>query len=231
MSKAPTTKQERKRAAYQARQAARRRDRQRRVLRMALVGLGAVAVIAVVVVVLLSGGGNGGGPGVLPSKAGTIQAGPARTGMFARGDTVPAFSAPGFRMAPDADGNLSVDRQRIEWAPGTPTVLSIWAPWCPHCQVELPKLARVMEDYPSVDLVTVVTSFDAKTDPTPDGYLADHGLTFPVAVDDADGTLATMFGIDAFPTVYFVNADGTVAQAATGEIAESTLRSTIDSLS
>jgi thiol-disulfide isomerase/thioredoxin len=231
MSNAAITKRERKKAAFEARAAAERRRRQRRTLRIALGAVGVLAVLVLVLVVTLGSGGGSGTGDVGPSAAGSIEAGPARSAMFAQGDTVPAFSGPGFRMAPDVDGKLVVDRQRVDWKPGAPTVLSIWAPWCPHCQVELPKLARVMQDYPNVDLVTVVTSIGQEPGPTPNGYLADHDLTFPVAVDDEAGTLARMFGIEYFPTVYFVNSDGTVVQAATGEIAESTLRSTVAQLS
>lgn len=232
MSNAAITKRERKRVAAEARATAERRRRQRRNLQYGLGGVGVVAVLVLVLVVMLSGSsGNSGGSAIEPSASGQIEAGPARSAMLARGDTAPPFSAPGFRMAAGADGKLAVQRERIDWKPGTPTVLSIWAPWCPHCQVELPKLARVMQDYPNVDLMTVVTAIGQEPGPTANGYLADHGLTFPVAVDDKAGTLAQMFGIQYFPTVYFVNGDGTVVQAATGEIAESTLRSVIGSLS
>lgn len=230
-STSQTTKKERRRAAAEARAAAVRRQRQRRMLQLGLGGIGVVAVVALVVVAMLGAGGGGEGT-VGPSQPGQVQtSGSPRSSMLAAGDALPSFSAPGFHME-RSDGGYTVQRERIDLSSyeGGPLVVSIWAPWCPHCQVELPKLSAVMRDYPNVKLLTVVTAIDQEPGPTPDGYLSDHGLTFPVAIDDADGTLARALGIEAFPTLYFVNGDGTVVQAATGEIAESDLRSTIQSL-
>ncbi len=195
-------------------------------------GLTAVAVAAFVVVAML--GGSGGAGAVEPSTPGQVQtSGSPRSSMLAIGDSLPSFSTPGFHMEAGADGGFVVKRERIDLSAyqGKPMVLSIWAPWCPHCQVELPRLSSVMQDYPNVNLITVVTAIGQEPGPTANGYLADRGLTFPVALDDTDGTLARAMGVQAFPTVYFVNSDGTVAQAATGEIAEPDLRSVIQSLS
>jgi hypothetical protein len=89
---------------------------------------------------------------------------------------------------------------------------------------------RVMKDYPGVGLVTIVTSIDAQPGPAPDEYMLDNNLDFASAVDDGDGTLAAAFGIQGFPTLYFVNSDGTVALQLEGEVDEDTLRRTIDSL-
>jgi hypothetical protein len=88
----------------------------------------------------------------------------------------------------------------------------------------------VTKEFPSVSLVSIVTAVGDQPGPTPERYLADHGLTFPTAVDDRDGTLAAAFGIQGFPTLYFVSADGSVARYATGEVSEESLRETIAAL-
>jgi thiol-disulfide isomerase/thioredoxin len=146
--------------------------------------------------------------------------GPARSEPFVVGQAIPDFSAPGL-----AGG-------RVAWSDyeGAPTVLSIWAPWCPSCQKELPILDRVVREFPGISLVTIVTAIGDKPGPTPEGYLADKGLTFPAAVDDRAGTLAEAFGITGFPTLYFVSSDGTVAEYGIGELSEARLRTAIGSL-
>jgi thiol-disulfide isomerase/thioredoxin len=113
---------------------------------------------------------------------------------------------------------------------GAPAVLSVWAPWCPHCQVELPVLDSVMREFPDVGFVTVVTSVGDQPGPAPDVYMRENDLAFPVAVDDENETIAAALGIAEFPTLYFVSSDGTVAQYATGEVDEETLREVIRSL-
>jgi thiol-disulfide isomerase/thioredoxin len=223
-----TTKRERQRARAEQRRIAERRSQQRRVLGVAFVSL---AVIAVAVVAILAvQGGSGGSSPIRPSAVGDVTAeGPARATPLEVGEAAPAFSAPGFRLVPDGDA-FAVERGPVAWEPGEPTVISIWAEWCPHCQVELPVLQQVVSGYPDIRLVTILSSTGARPGPEPDAYLGDHGLTFPVAVDDDAGTLAQAFGLEAFPTIYLVDSDGIVAYAATGELPAEDLRARLDLL-
>lgn len=211
------TKRERQLAREEAeRRAHRRAERTRR-----LVTIGGVALIAAVViaVVVLMGSDDGGGGE--PSTTGevTVQGTP-RSAPLEPGEQVPAFTAP------DLFGGT------VAWDDylGRPTVLPVWASWCPHCQAELPVLDRVMKDYPDLGFVTVVTAIGAQPGPTPEQYMQEAGLDFPVAVDDVDGTLGAGLGVTGFPTLYFVNSDGTVAFQLGGEVDEQTLRTVIDQL-
>ncbi len=228
------TKQERRRAAAEAREAARKRQAQRRTLGYVLGGVALIAVVVLTVLALMGGGDDGAGAvRIQPVAAGQVStSGSARTEPLAAGETAPSFSAPGFRVVADADsGDLVVQRQPVAWEPGGPTVISVWAPWCPHCQVELPVLSRVMQDFPNVDFVTVVTSIDQSPGPDAGAFLKQNGITAPTAIDDVDGTLAQAFGIRGFPTLYFIGSDGAVVQELEGEVDEATLRELIGSLS
>jgi len=139
---------------------------------------------------------------------------------LAQGDKVPDWSAPG------------LDGGTVAWADraGKPTVLTVWASWCPHCQVELPVLQKVSNDYPTVHVTSVTTAMGQQPGPTPKQYVSDNGITLPVAVDDEQLTLLKGLGVQSFPTLYFVNADGTIYAAAFGEVAESDLRTAFDVL-
>jgi thiol-disulfide isomerase/thioredoxin len=217
--KTSPTKRDRRRAAAEAKREAVRKEQQRRNLTYALGGIGLIAVVVIVVMVLMAGGGDGGGGG--PSAAGevTVQGAP-RDAPLGPGETVPGYRAP------------RLGGGTVAWSDhsGRPVVLSLWAPWCPHCQAELPVLDRVMQDYPAVGFTTIATSIDPSRPPSAEAFMADKGLSFPVAVDDGNGTLASAFGLKVFPTLYFVNSDGTVAQEMEGEVDEATLRSTIEAL-
>ncbi|OFW79643.1 MAG: hypothetical protein A2Z48_02700 [Actinobacteria bacterium RBG_19FT_COMBO_70_19] len=212
------SKQDRQRARAEAKRQAERRSERRRTLSVVLGGVALIAVVVVFVVVLM-GGQEGGGTG--PSTVGDVTVeGVPRDTPLEPGESAPAFTAP------DLFGGT------VSWSDylGSPALLSIWAPWCPHCQVELPVVDRVMKDYAGVGLVTIVTAIDAQPGPTPEEYMQDNQLDFAVAVDDEDQTLAAAFGIRVFPTLYFVNSDGTVALSLTGEVDEATLRAALDSL-
>jgi hypothetical protein len=84
-------------------------------------------------------------------------------------------------------------------------------------------MGRVAPQFPGVKVVMIETAMGQEPGPSGEGFFAQHHLTFPSAVDDSKGTLARAFGVQGFPTVYFVGSDGRVVDAFSGEIAASTL--------
>jgi thiol-disulfide isomerase/thioredoxin len=213
------SKRDRVRARAEAKRQAERRAQQRRTLGIALGGVALIAVVVVFVVVLMGGDGGGNGSGASETGEITVEGTPRDTPLQP-GESMPSFTAP------ELSGGT------VDWSDyaGKPVVLSVWAPWCPHCQAELPVVDRVMKDYVGVGWVTIVTSIGDQPGPTPEEYMLENQLDFPVAVDDETETLAAAFGIQGFPTLYFVNSDGTVALELEGEVDEATLRTTIGSL-
>lgn len=226
------TKRERQRQKAERLRLAEQRAHQRRMLGYAIGSIAVIAVAVVAIVALRDAGPTTSEPIRASVTADVAVDGPPRQALLAVGERVPSFSAPGFQMVRDGEG-FEVRREDVDWASfaGGPAVISLWAEWCPHCQVELPVLQEVLRDHPGVELVTILTSTGTRPGPEPDAYLADHGLTFPVAVDDEAGTIAQAFGLTVFPTIYLVNGDGTVAYANTGEVPEEELRAELDRLS
>lgn len=177
-----------------------------------------VAVLIAAAVVILNASGHGSGQ---PAPPGSVHvSGTSRSELLAEGATIPDFSAPA----------LGGDVVRWSDYAGSPVVLAIWASWCPHCQAELPRLAGVMKEYPTVKLLSVTSSIGERPGPSPAEYMKDEGLTFPVARDDADHTLLEAFGVQAFPTIYFVGSDGRVVRSLDGEVDDGTLRTLIGAL-
>jgi thiol-disulfide isomerase/thioredoxin len=211
-------KRERREQARRARAEALKAAQRRRQYRRIAYAVTAVAVVAAVVVVMTNAGNNGGKPA---PTASVHVSGPVRDVPLAKGDAVPSFSAPAL-----------VGGGQVDWSTyaGKKVVLSIWAPWCPHCQAELPVLSSVVAGHPDVSLVTIVTAIGQEPGPSPQQYMKDHNLTFPVAVDDANGTLAKALGVQAFPTLYLVNSDGTVSSEKEGEVPTAELQQLIGAL-
>ena len=207
------SRQERREAAHRARVRARIR---RRVLFVGIPSI--VAVAAIVLVVVLGGGGNG---TKTAAKGSVAFDGPPRATMLAVGDTIPSWSAPEIR-----GGTVAWTRFA-----GSPTLISIWAPWCPHCQVDEPILARVGTDYPGVKTVTVAIWDGQRPGPSSMDFVESSGITFPTAVDDSNDTLAKGFGVEGTPTVYAVDASGTIVAAHSGELGEAGLRTMYQQLS
>lgn len=134
--------------------------------------------------------------------------GPALAAPVPDGQMIPEWSAP------------TLDGATFTWSerPDGPTVLAVWAPWCPHCQAELPRLSAAAEDHPGVSLVTLATAVDPTSGPTPQEYMDSEGLSFLVALDDDASSVAAGLGVQGFPTTYFVDADGRVIVSASGEL-------------
>jgi peroxiredoxin len=199
-----------------------RREEQRRAAarqRMLWASLGSIVAIAVVGAVLLSGGSQD-GEGTSPAPAHAVTIDRAAGPQLAPGDTVPSFSAPGLEGGTVSWGDVQ----------GSPAVLVVWASWCPHCQVELPVLVPATQARSGIELISVTTAMGQNPGPTPSGFLADQGLTLVTAVDDEAGTLAQGLGVTGFPTVYYVDATGTVMNVTVGESPEGAIEANLDAL-
>lgn len=103
---------------------------------------------------------------------------------------------------------------------GEPVLVVFWAHWCPHCRAEMPVLQRLYEDG-KIDMLTVTTAIEPGTGPagyrTPEEFVESVGLTAP-ALADPTGEHAESWRVEAFPTLYFVDSEGQVAEIMSGEV-------------
>lgn len=210
----PGGKQGQRKLTGSARRAAQRKAAKRK-RQMVTFGIPAAVIVIIVIVAFALGGAPTGGGKV----AGSVKVdGPALDKPLAEGDPVPSFSAPGLNGG------------TVSWAKGKPTVLTIWAAWCPHCQVELPKLNEIKSTYPGVDVTSINTAQGQEPGPTPEQFVKDNKITIPVAIDDAGKTLSKAMGVVGFPTLYFINADGTVYKQYEGEVPDADLNAAFQHL-
>lgn len=120
------------------------------------------------------------------------------------------------RPAPDWTlPTLSGDSLSFASLRGKIVAIDFWGSWCPPCREELPhyeQLARRYRDR-GVTFVSVNWERPAKT---PEARIAlardfvrKHGLTFPVGLD-LDRKVVAAFDLIAYPSLYLVDAGGTV---------------------
>ncbi len=99
---------------------------------------------------------------------------------------------------------------------GKVVVLNFWATWCQWCVREMPDFQRIYEELGSNEgdvLIFGVASRETEYTRDESGvkeFLKKQGFTYPTLMD-SEGILVNMFGIEAFPTSFFMCADGTVA--------------------
>jgi thiol-disulfide isomerase/thioredoxin len=115
-------------------------------------------------------------------------------------------------LAFDCFGGGQLDLAR---APGVPTVLNLWASWCPPCREELPVVQELADAAGDRVRVLGLVSKDGVGQAT--SFADDAGATFPSAFD-ADGAVMDELGIRALPYTYFLAADGSVAFVQVGPV-------------
>ena len=137
-----------------------------------------------------------------------------------------AVAAPDFAML-DADG----ESVRLSDFAGTPVVLNFWATWCPPCRGELPYFDEAYRDYGDrvAFVMTDLTDGQSDTVEVVRDFLTEQGYVFPVYYDtESEGAYA--YGVNAIPSTYFLNADGTLHSYQIGALSRELLYDQLEKL-
>ncbi len=86
---------------------------------------------------------------------------------------------------------------------GKPLVVNMFGSWCPPCNMEAPDLGTFAKQNPGAQVVGIACE-DTEKDAV--AFMEKYGLTYPMVLDD--GTLVQEFGLTAYPTTIFFNAQG-----------------------
>jgi thiol-disulfide isomerase/thioredoxin len=136
----------------------------------------------------------------------------------------------------DYDGNEIT----IDPATDGPTMVVLLAHWCPHCNAEIPVLNEWRDSGGVPDGLNIVgvstgASPDLPNYP-PDEWLVDMDWQWPVLADDvppSDGApppAMAAYGGTSYPTLVFVDSDGTVVERVSGELPIDELAPIVDDL-
>jgi thiol-disulfide isomerase/thioredoxin len=117
---------------------------------------------------------------------------------------------------------------------GKPTLLEVFATWCPHCQRETAVFNHLYADYKNKVNVVAVEGSDRGMDNADTASPADmmafvtkFAVTYPVAYD-ADLNVAKAYLQSGFPTVALIGADNKILALGGGELAEAKLRDALN---
>jgi thiol-disulfide isomerase/thioredoxin len=104
---------------------------------------------------------------------------------------------------------------------GKPTVVNLWATWCPPCQRELPLLkdaqARLVDTH-------VVLVNQGETVSTARDFLNRRGLVFRTSLFDQRGQVKLKLSPAALPATYLFDASGRLVDVHIGELTDESLR-------
>ena len=103
---------------------------------------------------------------------------------------------------------------------GAPTVVNLWATWCPPCVREMPVLAQAQIDHPSVHFVFINQREPAER---VTAWLAARQLKLRHVLLDDSRKAGAAFGHSALPTTLFFDANGHLVSIRVGELSKATL--------
>ncbi len=114
------------------------------------------------------------------------------------------FLAPEFSLESTAGELITLSSLR-----GQPVVINFWATWCPPCRAEMPDLERIWVEEKPEGLVVLGVNQGERMD-TVVRYARDEvGVSFPLLLD-SNQEVGNRYGVRAFPTTYFVDAEGRI---------------------
>jgi thiol-disulfide isomerase/thioredoxin len=103
---------------------------------------------------------------------------------------------------------------------GKPTVVNLWATWCPPCRREMPLLQQAQAAHPGVNFV-FVNQGESRADIA--RYLQGEGLALRNVLIDARRATGAAFKESALPTTLFFNAQGQLVSTRVGALSQATL--------
>jgi peroxiredoxin len=111
---------------------------------------------------------------------------------------------------------------------GNVVMVCFWATWCPPCRREMPEFQKMYEElYGEVVFLMVNVTYTGETVSGVKEFLLENGYTFTVLYDTY-GEASDAYGIEAYPTTYFIDKDGYLIARAVGAISLEVLKSGID---
>ena len=110
---------------------------------------------------------------------------------------------------------------------GKPTVVNMWATWCPPCRRELPMLAKRASEKQDYNFVFVD---QGESEQTVKQYLEDNGIVLEHILLDPNGQLANHYKSRGLPTTLFLNSKGELVSSVFGQISLAVLENKLSKL-
>ena len=108
------------------------------------------------------------------------------------------------------------DTVRLSDFRGNPVWVNFWAPWCPACRTEMPRLEGFYLEHRDDGLV--ILGVGVRDSPeSMRAYAGEVGVTYPIVVD-GDGAVANEYQALALSVHYWIDRDGIVRDWAFGEL-------------
>ena len=172
-----------------------------------------VLILAAFVILLV-------GAGLLYNKFGDMPM-PGTVAQTEEHETVPA---PDFTVI-DADGN----QVHLSDFLGKPVVMNFWASWCGPCKSEMPAFDQLSAELEGEVVFMMINATDGgrETVDTAKAFVEESGYSFPVYFDTMYEA-NYLYGVNALPTTFFIDAEGNAVGYTSGAMSEEFLMECIE---
>ena len=100
---------------------------------------------------------------------------------------------------------LNGQQVKINELRGYPIMINFWASWCGPCVAEMPLIQDRYDQYGSRLVILAINADEPRSDVL--DFVNDNGLTFSILLDP-NGSVQSLYHIRAYPTSFFVDAEG-----------------------
>lgn len=108
---------------------------------------------------------------------------------------------------------------------GKPTVVNLWATWCPPCVREMPVLDAAQRRHPEVNFVFLNQGEDSRHVAS---WLSSRQLSLRNVLTDPQRQASAAFQQQGYPTTLFFNARGELVSTRIGELSAASLSERLD---
>ncbi|OAD15837.1 prolipoprotein diacylglyceryl transferase family protein [Achromobacter insolitus] len=110
---------------------------------------------------------------------------------------------------------------------GKPTVINLWASWCPPCRREMPAFAAAQAAHPGVNFVFLN---QAEASPAVAQFLAQHAPSLRNVLLDPEGAASRDMSNRGLPATLFLDAQGRLVDLRVGELSAASLAQRLDAI-
>jgi peroxiredoxin/Zn ribbon nucleic-acid-binding protein len=121
--------------------------------------------------------------------------------------------APAFTLTTSEGEQISLDDMG-----GKVVLLDFWATWCGPCRESLPEIQRIAKKFADQPLVVISISSDTDVSAWKT-FIQKNDMTWP-QYRDADGALSRVYGVNAIPHYFSIDADGVLQNVQVGSGAD-----------
>ncbi|MDO4232720.1 MAG: redoxin family protein [Lautropia sp.] len=148
------------------------------------------------------------------------------TGLFGQEVLLRPATAPQ-QMPVTQFRTLEGDSVMLQQFAGKPTIITLWATWCPHCVREMPVLQEAQQKHPDINIVMLNQGEQREV---VQSFLQRRQFTLNNVLLDEQRQAAKFFGLRGLPSALFLDANGRLVDVRVGALSRATLEQRIQAM-